>query len=199
MMKPHWCLFLSWSKHYGHRLIPVAHVVMYCCPGFKRTDCTTRKKLLLCNYIKNPFLCVLKYNTDLTTLCLKAICTTPCEPGYNCTSPNECTPDTIIIGKLHVPQQFSLFCLSIIHISVFFIIFQALQTTPSVPVLRSMKVPMLLLGLVKVSVPLLNPVKVLIQVLNPVRALIQVLNPVRVLVQVLNPVRVLIQVLSQVK
>lgn len=31
---------------------------------------------------------------------LVAICRKPCEPGYSCTSPDECTPDPNFVGKL---------------------------------------------------------------------------------------------------
>lgn len=30
------------------------------------------------------------------SLCPKAICQTPCKPGYNCTSPDVCTPDSSV-------------------------------------------------------------------------------------------------------
>lgn len=122
---------------------------MECCSGFNGTDCTTRKKWLLHNY-KYVFPCILKnLITDSTTLCIKAICTTPCEPGYSCTSPDECTPNTTFIGRL--TQQFSPFVVfSYLFINIL-IFFQTLRTPQLVPVLWSMKLLQLLLSQVKLS------------------------------------------------
>lgn len=70
----HWRLpFLSWSVYYGYHIVQVPGVVMECCSGFNGTDCTT------------------------------PICTTPCEPGYSCTSPDECTPNTTFIDTTYTP------------------------------------------------------------------------------------------------
>lgn len=71
----HWWLFflLSWSVYYGYHIVQVPEVVMECCSGFNGTDCTT------------------------------PICTTPCEPGYSCTSPDECTPNTTFIDTTYTP------------------------------------------------------------------------------------------------
>lgn len=122
---------------------------MECCSGFNGTDCTTRKKWLLHNY-KYFFPCILKnLITDSTTLCIKAICTTSCEPGYSCTSPDECTPNTTFIGRL--TQQFSPFVVfSYLFINILNF-FQTLRTPQLVPVLWSMKLLQLLLSQVKLS------------------------------------------------
>lgn len=71
----HWRLlfFFSWSVYYGYHIVQVPEVVMECCSGFNGTDCTT------------------------------PICTTPCEPGYSCTSPDECTPNTTFIDTTYTP------------------------------------------------------------------------------------------------
>lgn len=147
----HWRLlfFLSWSVYYGYHIVQVPGVVMECCSGFNGTDCTTRKKWLLHNY-KYFFPCILKnLITDSTTLCIKAICTTPCEPGYSCTSPDECTPNTTFIGRL--TQQFSPFVVfSYLFINILNF-FQTLRTPQLVPVLWSMKLLQLLLSQVKLS------------------------------------------------
>lgn len=113
----------SWSVYYGYHIVQVPGVVMECCSGFNGTDCTTRKKWLLHNY-KYFFPCILKnLITDSTTLCIKAICTTSCEPGYSCTSPDECTPNTTFIGRL--TQQFSPFVVfSYLFINIFNIFFR---------------------------------------------------------------------------
>lgn len=122
---------------------------MECCSGFNGTDCTTRKKWLLHNY-KYFFPCILKnLITDSTTLCIKAICTTPCGSGYSCTSPDECTPNTTFIGRL--TQQFSPFVVfSYLFINILNF-FQTLRTPQLVPVLWSMKLLQLLLSQVKLS------------------------------------------------
>lgn len=139
----------SWSVYYGYHIVQVPGVVMECCSGFNGTDCTTRKKWLLHNY-KYFFPCILKnLITDSTTLCIKAICTTPCEPGYSCTSPDECTPNTTFIGRL--TQQFSPFVVfSYLFINILNF-FQTLRTPQLVPVLWSMKLLQLLLSQVKLS------------------------------------------------
>lgn len=139
----------SWSLYYGYHIVQVPGVVMECCSGFNGTDCTTRKKWLLHNY-KYFFPCILKnLITDSTTLCIKAICTTPCEPGYSCTSPDECTPNTTFIGRL--TQQFSPFVVfSYLFINILNF-FQTLRTPQLVPVLWSMKLLQLLLSQVKLS------------------------------------------------
>lgn len=139
----------SWSLYYGYHIVQVPEVVMECCSGFNGTDCTTRKKWLLHNY-KYFFPCILKnLITDSTTLCIKAICTTPCEPGYSCTSPDECTPNTTFIGRL--TQQFSPFVVfSYLFINILNF-FQTLRTPQLVPVLWSMKLLQLLLSQVKLS------------------------------------------------
>lgn len=46
---------------------------MGCCTGFEGSDCTT------------------------------PICMTPCEPGYMCTSPDDCTVDPTLIGTTNAP------------------------------------------------------------------------------------------------
>lgn len=124
---------------------------MECCSGFNGTDCTTRKKWLLHNY-KYFFPCILKnLITDSTTLCIKAICTTSCEPGYSCTSPDECTPNTTFIGTCRLTQQFSPFVVfSYLFINILNF-FQTLRTPQLVPVLWSMKLLQLLLSQVKLS------------------------------------------------
>lgn len=139
----------SWSVYYGYHIVQVPEVVMECCSGFNGTDCTTRKKWLLHNY-KYFFPCILKnLITDSTTLCIKAICTTPCEPGYSCTSPDECTPNTTFIGRL--TKQFSPFVVfSYLFINILNF-FQTLRTPQLVPVLWSMKLLQLLLSQVKLS------------------------------------------------
>lgn len=139
----------SWSLYYGYHIVQVPGVVMECCSGFNGTDCTTRKKWLLHNY-KYFFPCILKnLITDSTTLCIKAICTTSCEPGYSCTSPDECTPNTTFIGRL--TQQFSPFVVfSYLFINILNF-FQTLRTPQLVPVLWSMKLLQLLLSQVKLS------------------------------------------------
>lgn len=139
----------SWSLYYGYHIVQVPEVVMECCSGFNGTDCTTRKKWLLHNY-KYFFPCILKnLITDSTTLCIKAICTTPCEPGYSCTSPDECTPNTTFIGRL--TKQFSPFVVfSYLFINILNF-FQTLRTPQLVPVLWSMKLLQLLLSQVKLS------------------------------------------------
>lgn len=148
----HWRLlfFLSLSVYYGYHIVQVPEVVMECCSGFNGTDCTTRKKWLLHNY-KYFFPCILKnLITDSTTLCIKAICTTSCEPGYSCTSPDECTPNTTFIGRL--TKQFSPFVVfSYLFINIFNFFFQTLRTPPLVPALWSMKLLLLLLSQVKLS------------------------------------------------
>lgn len=139
----------SWSVYYGYHIVQVPEVVMECCSGFNGTDCTTRKKWLLHNY-KYFFPCILKnLITDSTTLCIKAICTTSCEPGYSCTSPDECTPNTTFIGRL--TKQFSPFVVfSYLFINILNF-FQTLRTPQLVPVLWSMKLLQLLLSQVKLS------------------------------------------------
>lgn len=126
---------------------------MGCCTGFEGSDCRTRKKWLLCDWNLMPFKHQL---TNLTNLCLVAICQTPCEPGYMCTSPDDCTVDTTLIGEfLSTAWSFLGFFhhTNIQHINKF----QALRTPPSIPILRSMKLPVLLLNLV--IVPVLSQVK----------------------------------------
>lgn len=142
-------VLFSWSVYYGYHIVQVPEVVMECCSGFNGTDCTTRKKWLLHNY-KYFFPCILKnLITDSTTLCIKAICTTSCEPGYSCTSPDECTPNTTFIGRL--TQQFSPFVVfSYLFINILNF-FQTLRTPQLVPVLWSMKLLQLLLSQVKLS------------------------------------------------
>ncbi|XP_052688505.1 uncharacterized protein LOC128167046 isoform X2 [Crassostrea angulata] len=63
----------SQGLHYGYLPISVSDVVMGCCTGFEGSDCRT------------------------------PICQTPCEPGYMCTSPDDCTVDTTLIGTTNAP------------------------------------------------------------------------------------------------
>lgn len=70
-----YCLYRTWTGcvYYGYHIVEVPEVVMECCSGFSGTDCTT------------------------------PICTTSCEPGYSCTSPDECTPNTTFIDTTYTP------------------------------------------------------------------------------------------------
>lgn len=69
------CAYHTWTGcvYYGYHIVQVPEVVMECCSGFNGTDCTT------------------------------PICTTSCEPGYSCTSPDECTPNTTFIDTTYTP------------------------------------------------------------------------------------------------
>eukprot|EP00105_Crassostrea_gigas_P016190 XP_011433485.1 PREDICTED: uncharacterized protein LOC105332557 [Crassostrea gigas] len=64
----HYCAssMLWWCTTSGYRRISVYTISTVCCPGFKGKYCTT------------------------------PICQTPCKPGYNCTSPDVCTPDSSV-------------------------------------------------------------------------------------------------------
>lgn len=71
-----YCAYRSWWRgcvRYGYLPISVYDVVMGCCTGFEGSDCTT------------------------------PICMTPCEPGYMCTSPDDCTVDPTSIGTTNAP------------------------------------------------------------------------------------------------
>lgn len=71
-----YCAYRSWWRgcvRYGYLPISVYDVVMGCCTGFEGSDCTT------------------------------PICMTPCEPGYMCTSPDDCTVDPTLIGTTNAP------------------------------------------------------------------------------------------------
>lgn len=73
-----YCAYRSWWRgcvRYGYLPISVYDVVMGCCTGFEGSDCTT------------------------------PICMTPCEPGYMCTSPDDCTVDPTLIGTTNAPTN----------------------------------------------------------------------------------------------